>query len=184
MSTRITSVGQDNNINATFTISFEQFGEKRNIFNDVVVLKKDSFDIIFEFPNRMGVLINASFDFRTFKLASEKVHLDKLPGFSETGMAEGLLNSDKEIFISASAPNYWFYDNDEFNRFNKVEKKDTAIICKRTIQNFFNRDNNLNILVTDIDRPLYLVIVSYKDGDDRTNRIELQRQLVKIDWEK
>ncbi len=167
-----------------FSVTIEQNGEKKNIENNTVVLGQGTFDIVFEFSEPMGLLVNASFSKKTFELASKNEHLDKLPGFEETGMAEGILNSEKEVFVSYNAPNYWYYDTDEQNRFNSVYRTVNGIVCKRTIESFYDTDSKTRIKVTDAEKPLYLVIVSYKRGEKITDKIEVQRQYLRIKWKK
>jgi len=170
--------------NKTFSVTIEQNGETKNIKKGTVLLDPDTFDIVIKISEPMGLLVNASFKEKTFKLASRNKHLDKLPGFEQTGMAEGLLNSERELFISCKAPNYWFYNSSEENRFNIITKTDNGIICKRTIGKLFDTDNQTYVNVIDIDKPMYLVFVSYNRGENVTDIIEVQRQYIEIKWKK
>ena len=165
-----------------FSVTITQNGQEQVNSNNIVTINKDTFDIVFKFSEPMGILVNASFDKKTFKLASKNKHLDLLHGFQSTGMSEGLFNTDREIFISENAPNYWYYETDEENRFNRSEKNNNEIICKRTIENIFEPDLGTKIKVTEVNSPLFLVFISYKRGEKITDRIEVQRQCIMIKW--
>lgn len=166
----------------TYTITIEQNSEQKIIINNTVELKPGPFDIVLELSEPMGLIINASFSKKTFKLALKNKHLDKLPGFQETGMSEGFFNEDKEIFISDNAPNYWYYDTENENRFNSFEKVGKSIICKRTIENLYEPRTSTSIKTIDNTKPIYLVFMSYKRGNKVTDRIEVQREYLKIKW--
>jgi len=102
-----------------FNVYVHQHDHEMEITDHTVTLDKESFVLVFRFSQPMGVLVNASFDSKTYDMAMKGEDLEKLPGFEQTGMAEGLLNPDKEILLSDKAPCYWFYDNDEEHRFNE-----------------------------------------------------------------
>ncbi len=165
-----------------FHVIIEQNGEFIEPNNGVVTLDKSTFNIVFEFNEPMGLLINGSFKKNTYMLATKGKHKSKLPGFHHTGMAEGLLNPDKEIFISNDSPNYWFFDDNEKNRFNYIEKVDGKIICTRVIENFYDVHTKTNIKVENVNEPLYLVFISYMRGENITDVIEIKRECIKIKW--
>lgn len=167
-----------------FAVYFSQNNTAADIIDNTVTLDKKSFDLLLGFSEPMGVLVNASFDSKTYDLALKGKALDKLPGFEQTGMAEGLLNTDKEIVLSEEAPGYWFYDNEEEHRFNEVQKTDTGFICLRTIEKLVDADNQTEIRVSEVNQPLYLVFISYKRGQSIMDRVEVQRQCIKIEWRK
>lgn len=163
-----------------FHVVIEQNGKLIESKNGVVSIDKSEFNILFEFNNPMGLLINGSFKKKTYKLASKGKHKSKLPGFQATGMAEGLSNPDKVIFISDDAPNYWFYDDDEKNRFNSTEKVDGKLLCRRIIKKFYDVKTKTTIKVENVNKPLYLVFISYKYKDKE--KMEIKREWIKINW--
>lgn len=171
---------QDNE--QVFSFYVTQNGVRQAINDNAVTLNKGAFDIVIKLSKPMGILVNASFDNKTYSEAVKGTPLDKLEGFKNTGMAEGLLNADKEILVADKSPNYWFYDTDEDNRFNGIEKTNDGIICKRTIENLFLKDKQKTIKIGKVKKPLYLVLVSSKPGENFTDRIEVQRHYLAINW--
>ncbi|MCU0428988.1 MAG: hypothetical protein MUF42_03370 [Cytophagaceae bacterium] len=165
-----------------FHVLIEQGGVIITPNNGEINLKKGEFNIVFELSEPMGVLVNGSFQETTYERAVKGKPKSDLPGFENTGMAEGLLNPDKEIFISNDAPNYWFYDDKENNRFNSVEVVNEKLICKRIIQNFYEVETKKNIKVENVSKPLYLVFISYRQGKSIVDEIETKREWVKINW--
>ena len=165
-----------------FSVHFEQ-GTKVIEADDEVTLKKEPFDIVFEFPEPMGVLVHASFNPETYNLALENKPLKKLPGFENTGMAEGLFNTDNEILLNATAPGYWFYDDDEAHRFNEAKEKSGKITCKRHVIHFNEIDSNRVTNVEDVIAPLNLVFISVERGESDKETLEIHRVPVRIEWE-
>lgn len=164
-----------------FHVKIEQDGKIIKPINNEVTLKKKEFALVFEFPEFMGVLISASFNDKTFKPASKNKPKIKLPGFANTGMAEGMLNSEKDIMIADDAPSFWFYEDDANHRFNEVIKERGNFTCKRIIQKYYIVADQTSIKVEESKDPLYLVFISYKV--DGIKEVELKREYVKINWE-
>jgi len=166
--------------NKNFHVKIVQDGKEIKKICGSYRLKKKTFDLVFVFDNPMGLLINASFNKTTYKQAKKGEAKNKLQGFQETGMAEGLQNTEKTVFISESAPNYWFYDNEDKNRFNIIEKKKGKIICTRTIENLWNINKKEQIDLNDNKKKLYFVFISYvyENGEER----EIKRESIKIKW--
>jgi hypothetical protein len=165
-----------------FHVTIEQRGQIIRPINGEVSLDKSEFTIVCEFTQPMGLLINASFNKKTYELANKGKSKSELPGFENTGMAAELLNPNKEICLSEDAPNYWYYENNEENRFDTIDKVQGKIICKRIIQNLHDVENNRNIKVENVTAPLYLVFISKKPGKDVMNDIEIKRESVEIRW--
>lgn len=163
-----------------FHVMVEQDGKMIEPKNGIVNVDKSEFNLVFKFNNPMGLLVNGSFKKKTYELAAKGIAKSKLPGFEETGMAEGLLNKDQEILISNSAPGYWYYENDEQSRFNSTEKKNGKLICKRIIKNFYDVNSKQTSSVKNVKKPLYLVFISYKYKNNI--EVELKREWIKINW--
>lgn len=168
----------------TFVVTIEQDGREYGSLNNVITIKPKPFDIVISMSEPMGVLVNASLSSRTFTKAVKGKHLDKLPGFKSTGMAEGLFNSDKELILAEDAPMYWFYDSDSLHRFNDVRKTETTIDCVRTIASLWDRETKAETALFAQSKPLYLVFVSYKwDGADQKTRTEIHRESITVRFE-
>lgn len=167
-----------------FGVSISQNGETIDIKNNTVTLNDTTFDIVINFSEPMGILVSASFDKSTYEKAKKNKPLNKLDGFTELGMADGLSNPDKEVLISDKAPNYWYFDSASESRFNKTEVHDNGISCTRTIEKVYDVSTGSTISVQDVKKDLFLVFISYKQGENLTDRIEIQRQCIKLVWKK
>lgn len=165
-----------------FDVSIYQNGELIEIKDNTVFLKDSTFDIVFNFSEPMGVLVNASFDKTTFKQAKKNKPLDNLKGFTEYGMADGLLNADKDIILHDEAPNYLYYDSDVDNRFNKSERKEDGLLCVRTIERFYEAKSDSSINIQNLKKDVYLVFISYAPGQKITERTEIHRKFIQIKW--
>lgn len=167
-----------------FKIYIEQDGIRQTIKNNEITLNKMSFNIVFVLAKPSAVLVSASFDKSTYEKALKNEPLSKLPGYEGTGMAEGLFNSDNELFIDDNAPSYWHYENDKEHRFNKVVKTKDSLVCTREIRQFYVLEGKDNIVVPvkDVNKPLYLVFMDYTTDQKTFERTELQREMIKINW--
>lgn len=165
-----------------FRVHFEQ-DLKTIDADDLVTLKKEPFDVVFEFPAPMGVLVHASYNPETYDLALDGKPMKKLPGFENTGMAESKFNEDNEILLNATAPGYWYYDSEEDHRFDEVTAKAGTITCKRRVEFFNEVDSNRIMQVTDATAPLHLVFISYERSESDKEAVETHRVPVRIEWE-
>jgi hypothetical protein len=166
-----------------FRVYFEQDHKIIEAVGDDVFLKKEPFDVVLEFPEPMGVLVHASLNPETYDDAVKGKSLKKLPGFENTGMAESMFNTDNEIMLSNTAPNYWFYDNDDAHRFDAVESSNGKITCKRRVVQFTDVDSNRVIKLSDVEQPLNLVFISTEQTEGSDENVELNRVAVRVNWD-
>ena len=166
----------------TFTVQLAQSGELLSIVDFNVHLKDSVFDFIFEFSEPMSLLVSASHSKKTFVAAKKGVKLEKLRGFSETGMSEGDLNEDQVVLINDKAPSCWYYDDKQNHRFNAITLTEKGIHCTRTVSNLLQIPSNNILNIGEFSKPLYLVFVSYEIEANTLNRIELQRICLKLNF--
>ncbi len=169
-------------VDGIFSIAVEQNNNNVPVSGGIVKLKREPFKIIITMSEPMGVLISASFKADSYLKAKEGATLSEIPGFMETGMAEGTNNSEKDMMINDNAPSYWFYDDDESNRFDVTYLKDEQIVCERSIKQFFMVDTQTNMKVKDVATDLYLVFLTSSWNNDFTQRTEYQREYMKVQW--
>jgi hypothetical protein len=167
-----------------FKVYIEQDGIRLPITNNEVSLNKKQFNIVFVFPKPNGIIISTSFNKTTYEKALKNEPLSKLPGFTESGMAEYLLNPDKEVMIDDTAPSYWYYDNDKEHRFNKVVKSRDSLVCTREIKQLYILGGKEPVImpIEQVNKPLYFVFVDYESDPKTFERKEIQREMIKINW--
>jgi len=167
-----------------FKVYIQQDGIRQTITTNEVTLNKKPFNIVFVFAKPNGILISTSFNKSTYEKALKNEPLSKLPGYEGTGMAEGLLNTDKEVIIDDTSPSYWYYDNDKENRFNKISKTRDSLVCTREIKQLYILDgkDNSTLPVEKITKPLYFVFVDYVSDPKTYERKEFQREMLKVNW--
>ena len=168
--------------NGSFSIAIEQNNKKISPLGGSVKLKKSPFRIIITLSEPMGVLINASFKADSYQKAKEGAIFSEIPGFKNTGMAEGLNNMEKNMMIFDEAPSYWFYDDEETNRFDVTNEKNGQIICERLIKSFYLLDTNTSNKISDISSDIYLVFISCYWSPDFSQQNEVQRDYLKLEW--
>ncbi len=125
--------------------------------NNTVRLQKAAFQIQIEHRIDEGVLVGATFDADLFRSAIGEADLE-VSWYENTGMAEGLFNTDKAIIQSDEAPSYWFYSSKSEHRFDKQPKVvNGRYIGQRTIANFAFLDPYGLVPIAQIQKDLYLV---------------------------
>jgi hypothetical protein len=172
----------NNAIPDPFNIIVVQGGVTVPVVNSEITLSKSPFDIVINMPKPDGVLVNASTNKKSATLALKNKIQVKLPGFKETGMAEALLNPDKEIILTETAPSFWFYDNENEHRFNNVIKSDSGLKCIRSVENLYDRKTKNTIKICDVKKKLYLVFIYNKPNTNYLDRVEEKREIVIINW--
>lgn len=157
-----------------FRVSVEQEGIALEAVDGRVSLKPAPFDLVLHLPRSMGIKVHASLDGTTHALAMAGVALEALPGFAETGMAEGLFNTELELLLSPDAPNYLFYDSEEEHRFNAVSgSPEEGYRCVRTVASLYAVEAGSPIALSTLQAPLYLVFIHRVWGEPEQQRIAL-----------
>jgi len=167
-----------------FSIAIEQDGKPVEIKDHIAILKRKQFTIVLYFSkvDEIGLLVNSSFESKSFDSAANGKPISEIAGFAETGMAEYPFNKLKELMITNSAPHYWYYKNKDDHRFDEVKKKENQWVCKRLVSGFMDRDGTRKSFDIDtVDKnELYLVFIKAKWNKDFSKRIEKQRDYLKI----
>ena len=166
--------------NKDFDMWIEQDGKKIKMEDNSCTIDKKPFKIVFSLKDSTGVLVNTSFDEKSYKQAKSGMDINKVKGYTETGMAEGKFNEGKDVFIDDLAPSYWYYDGKDDNRFDEVVNENNALICKRTINNFWISSDNIIKVEDSKEQNLYLVAHTYEWSKDYSKRIEFVRKYIKI----
>lgn len=163
-------------------VFIEQGGNRIEIKNNTAELRRIPFSLIFTFSRPDSIFINASFNSETYNNAIIGIPLNELIGFKNPGIDEEPFNRQNLLYISAAAPNLWYYTDDTDHRFNLVKKSDPSIICQRNIISFMDIDSESNITeITKIKRDsIYLVILSVDWNEDYTRMIEKNRKMIRL----
>jgi len=175
------TVIEDTSLNE-INISIMQNNEVIEPENNTYRLRRAPFSILLAFKQPDGLLVHASFNDTTYVKAESASHLNELPGFSNTSIAEELFNMESVIHLSETAPGYWYYTDERDHRFNSVISDNRGYLCIREISNIINADSGkdpvpLSRMNGDT---LYIVIMKTDWNQDYTKRIELNRKYFKI----
>lgn len=161
-----------------YTLHIEQDGDTILLNRAQILLEPMKFDLVFEFNQPMGVLVSASLSEITYEQAAEDVLINKLPGYHQNPLREELLNNDRDLKLSYDSPSFWYFEDEESNSFNRIDKNRKSIVCKRTVSTLTDTNTGVKTRLNQAILPVYLVVISF----DQEKRVELQRQYVKIDW--
>lgn len=170
--------------NPAYKVFFHQEGEKIEIADHQVFLKKKPFVIEIEMSKKMGIFLHASFKAKTYKMAIKNEHIGKLQVFNEKGMIEEKHNPNKTLLINDDAPSYWFYSSEDNNRFDRTVKDEYShqVNCFRTVKTMIDQNSNEIIEVEEAFEPVYMVFMATEVGNNSINKIEVQREFIEINW--
>jgi hypothetical protein len=164
-----------------FSISVEQGGRVVPIKNHQARLKRRPFDLLIRFARPDAVLVNTWTAPETFTAARAGAPLGKLRGFRQTGMAEGLRNKDRDLFLSPDCPQYIYFEKVGDHRFNKVTRQGQAIVGRRTVKQLFVVPTRKKVRLEQWrGKDLYIVLVKSAWLKDHSGRRELQRGYLRL----
>lgn len=164
-----------------FSISVEQGGRAVPIKNHQARLKRRPFDLLIRFARPDAVLVNTWTAPETFTAARASEPLGKLRGFRQTGMAEGLLNKDRDLFLSPDSPQYLYFSKAGDHRFNKVTREGQAVLGRRTVKRLFIVPTRKKVRLEQWrGKDLYIVLVKSAWLKGHDGRRELQRGFVRL----
>ena len=163
---------------ASFSMWIEQDGQTMPLNHGAVTLRKAPFEVVMALSRPMAVHLSASLLPKTLQMAAKGWALSKLPGFENRGMAEVMFNPDNQLLICDDSSSYWFFTNKQTHRFNRVTRSGKQFICRRTVTQLVDIDEQVTLPVSDINCPIYLVAVHTRP-DDVT---EVHRQWLTIEW--
>ncbi len=167
------------------TVSIEQNGKLMMPSKGIVTLDKAEFNVIFDFPKPMAVLVNASFDDKLINLASAGAPLATRSEFSETStIAVALFNPDKVLYVSDDASSPWFYEKEDLHNFNKMERVNGHYKCTRSIDYVLDIATEETIGLEIIEVPIYLVFVPTSNDKELMDENKIQTKYLKIEWNK
>jgi hypothetical protein len=159
-----------------FTIQLSQYEKNVGIKNHKAFLKRDEFNLIINTDQNINILVNIWTGRDSFMAAKADIRFQDIPGFTHTGMAEGLFNKGNYFFPQREAPHYWFYENQKAHRFNEVQIKGETKIATRTIGNIYiNSEKQIHLSNYKI-KELYIVLINI----DPDKNEELDREYVHI----
>ena len=151
-------------------VYLEQDGRIINIIDDTAEIRKKQFRFVFNFRQPDSVLVNASYNPESFENARGGTELVLIPGFTNTGIAEELFNTEYFMFISDDSPNYWYFSDDSDSRFDSVQKDESGYKCTRTVSSVIDLDGKTE--KQDIAKirhdTIYIVIATIEWNDDFT----------------
>jgi len=166
----------------SFYVYFMQNGKRVNVKDSKIELKKQVFDIYVEYTAPMNLLVNASLEHKTWLAAKKGKLLYNLPVFKETKSERPtIFDFDATLFLNPEMCFVW-KKNQSDSSSNLKSKKGRTINIKK-IRNLYSVPDSVNIYPPEFDKDLCLVFI-YTEKDKDGERMEIQRELIKINWVK
>jgi len=166
----------------SFYVYFMQNGKRVNVKESKIELKKQAFDIYVEYTAPMNLLINASLDHKTWLAAKKGKLLYNLPVFKETKTERPtIFDFDETLFLNPEMCFIW--KKKQSDSISDLKSKKGRNINIKKIRNLYSIPDSVNIYPPEFEKDLYLVFI-YTVKDKEGERMENQRELVKINWVK
>jgi len=166
----------------SFYVYFMQNGKRVNIKDSKVELKKQIFDIYTEYTAPMDLLMNAGFDSKTWKAAKKGKLLYDLPAFKKKIMKKSTAFDFPNTLVLNPDASYVWKKNQSDSAANLKSEKGRKINVKK-VKNLYSVKDSMIIRPNDFNKNLCLVFI-YTEKDRDGERIEIQREVVKINWVK
>jgi len=152
------------------------------INNKTVKIQKKPFTLIFVYnqPDKYpGVFVNTSLTKDYYKLSSSE-SIPDIHYLPQKVYSENKFNPKKELKVNKEFFQYFGYNpNANWNKFDRVIKKDGKVIAYRKVNNFTVVDDDVNFPVENMKYTLYLTYVVIKKRNSFANQ-EVYRATTKL----
>jgi len=146
--------------NAPVEIYLKQGKDSIRLNNNTVKLKKEPFTLIFVYndPDKYnGVYVNTSFTRDYYKMAPSETIKD-LNYLPQKVYSEHKFNPNKELKVNPEFFQYFGYNpNANWNKFDRLIKKDGKIIAYRKVKNFYLVDEKENIPIEKMRFSIFMI---------------------------
>ena len=161
-------------------ITIEQNGKPIKPSQGVIELKKEAFDLIFELPENLGVLVNLSHSDSISKLTLQ----GKVPSVFDNinVIAIDLFNRESTLYLTDDSINASYYASEEEHTFNEIAKLNGGHICTRTVTRIYDLNTSTNYEVKDINEAIYLTFAGVNIQGEEPGTPILLGQNFKIIW--
>ena len=106
--------------------------------------------------------------------------LHQVKGLTETGLAEGLFNEGKWLSLRPTAPHYIHYVSPENHRYDEVKREAGWLVCRRQVTRFLTEARTILPIERLSAGALYLVFARQEWAHVPEERVELQRECLKL----
>ena len=164
----------------SFYVYFMQNGKRINVKESKIELKKQAFDIYVEYTGPMDLTVHQSLDSKTWHAAQKGKLLNTMTVFNETKKEKPTIFDFDGTLVLNPATTFLWKKNQTDSIPGLKTKKGRKINIKK-VKNLYSVTDSVNISPPLFDKSLYLVFV-YTIKDKTGDRIEIQREVVKINW--
>ena len=168
---------------APVEIYLKQGRDSIRLYNNSVKLKKKPFTLIFVYnqPDKYnGVYVNTSFTRDYYKLEPSETIKD-LNYLPQKVYSEHKFNPNKELKVNPEFFQYFGYNpNANWNKFDRLIKKDGKIIAYRKVKNFYFVEKKDNIPIEKMRFSIYMIFEIIDQQPGRFFNKEVYRTKAKL----
>ena len=166
-----------------FSIAVEQYGRPVEIRKNRVKIDRAPFTLVLILRGPSGVLVNFSAVPELYRGFQKNMPLSKITVEPDLfmGIGEEMGNPDELMLIDEISPHFLFYTDSSANRFSSVELRNGYIIGRRVISNYTTYADDFEpIPVEQLAADDIYMSLMYSEWDDNYNRVELQKEGLRI----
>jgi hypothetical protein len=163
----------------SFYVYFKQGDKRINILENKVELKKEPFQIYIEYLTPADIYVNAATEGQTYRFALAGKLMSQIPGFATNIKTESFFLNKEIINLSDERYCVW-YKTDTHGEQN-MKTPDGRYICYRSIKKLYLIKEKRIFNIQDFEKDIYMVFI-YTEKENSGEQLEVQRELVKINW--
>ena len=168
-----------------FSFAVEQNGKPVEIKNNRLSIEKAPFTLVLITRGPLGVLVNFSEKDTLYKGFLKNKPLSEFLPQPDLfmGLGEEDFNPDESIFIDEFSAHYLYFENRTRHRFSTAELSDGYVTGRRIISNYKTYTDAESIIpISELETDTLYLGFMYGEWDENFNRIELQKEAVKVNF--
>ncbi|MFC5046162.1 right-handed parallel beta-helix repeat-containing protein [Aquimarina hainanensis] len=176
-------------INDSFSVSVKQNGEKVKIVDNVVMLKKEPFDLEIYQPKDLLIRLNISSSDTIFNILKSNKHFNQVESLKVPILHSMTVDfSDQNsLYVSEDGFMSLFYDNSEESTYSKKAIfNNNHYVLTKIVDSFYPNDNlDKKLSISEIDKDLFLsfiYLIKISKQPSYKGYIEGQRFFLNIKW--
>ena len=164
----------------SFYVYFMQNGKRINVKESKIELKKMPFEIYTEYTAPLDLLVHASLDSKTWHAAEKGKLIYEIPVFNENKKKRpSIFDFDGTLIVNPDQCFLW--EKNQSDTVADLKSKKGRKINIKKVKNLYSVKDSTALYPQNYEKKLYLIFI-YTVNDKDGERIEIQREIIKINW--
>lgn len=163
----------------SFYVYFKQNGKRVNIVKNKVELKKEPFKMFVEYTQAVDLFVNVSNSSKTYLKAKSGKLMYALPGFLDLKDLKSMFIKKNELFVAKETTQIW--EKGKTDGEKDIKTKKGHILVSKNVDKIYYAKKIKDVDLNEYKKNTFLVFI-YAEKDKDGSYLEIQREIVKIDW--